>query len=288
MEYSNAVQILNHHIFDGQKRDLIEKLANNPERYVGVFRPTKPLAKLMQNLLQSHEVHFGDALEYIIKEIINGFGYTNLPLELKAFDGKILSLDQFFYDEKNYFFVEQKIRDDHDSTKKRGQIQNFEAKLSFLHKIYPSNLVGIFYFIDPDLSKNKKFYEMEIEKLKKTYNCDLHLFYGQEFFDYFSQSEIWTDLVVWIEKWKADLKEFPEMDFDLDPRSSFEEIKALEPYCWKKLLESERIWKDGIIRELFSSGTTLKLLFGYFSQQETPEYNEISEILLRRINQYYY
>lgn len=288
MEFNNAAQILNQKIFNGQKLDLIKNLANNPERFIGIFRPTKPLAKLTQNLLQSHEIRFGDAMETIIRELMIDFGYTNLPLTLKGYEGKTLSLDQFFFDGEKYYFVEQKLRDDHDSTKKRGQMQNFEAKLSFLHNIYLSNLVGVFYFIDPDLIKNRNYYEMEIKLLRSRYNCELHLFYGQEFFNYFSNSKTWTDLVCWIEKWKEGIKEFPEMDFDLDPHKSFDEIKALEPFNWKKLLECERLWKDGIIRELFSSGTTLKLLFGYFSQFETSDYKEITESLLKRINQYYY
>ena len=149
MEYSDVIRLLNKYIFEGDKKKLIEKVAMNPERYVGVFRPTKPQAKLAQNLLQSHEVRFGDALEYLIREIILSFGFSNLHLELKTDDGEILSLDQYFTDGKHYFFVEQKIRDDHDSTKKRGQIKNFEAKLDWLYKTHRNNLVGIFYFVDP-------------------------------------------------------------------------------------------------------------------------------------------
>ena len=51
MKYAEVVSILNQHIFDNDKHYLIDKLANNPERYVGLFRPTKPKAKSIQNLL---------------------------------------------------------------------------------------------------------------------------------------------------------------------------------------------------------------------------------------------
>ncbi len=51
MEYRDAIAILNRHIFEGDKRSLLEKIAKNPERYIGLFRPTKPRAKLLQNLL---------------------------------------------------------------------------------------------------------------------------------------------------------------------------------------------------------------------------------------------
>ena len=38
-------------------------------------------------------------------------------------------LINFFKKDDVHYFVEQKVRDDHDSTKKRGQISNFEKKL---------------------------------------------------------------------------------------------------------------------------------------------------------------
>jgi hypothetical protein len=97
-----------------------------------------------------------------------------------------------------------------------------------------------------------------------------------------------TELIEWIKKWKTSLPDFPEIDFDLSPTESFEEIKSLRPLYWKKLIAKENIWRDGIIRVLFSDGTTLKLLFGYFSQQQTTEYRNLAKTLLERINTYYY
>ncbi len=199
-----------------------------------------------------------------------------------------LSVDQYFKKRENSFFVEQKIRDDHDSTKKYGQIKNFEAKLDFLFKEHQNKLVGIMYFIDPALSKNKKFYIRELSRLRDIYHIELFLFYGQEIFEYLNHPNLWTELIEWIKKWKTSLPDFPEIDFDLSPTESFEEIKSLRPLYWKKLIANENIWRDGIIRVLFSDGTTLKLLFGYFSQQQTTEYRNLAKSLLERINTYYY
>jgi len=108
MKYLDAKKNLNRYIFEGEKQSLIEKIATNPERYIGIFRPSKPRTKLIQNLLQSHEVRFGDAIEYLMREIISSFGFSNLHRELKAKDGKTLSLDQYFTDGKHYFLMEQK------------------------------------------------------------------------------------------------------------------------------------------------------------------------------------
>ena len=72
MNYNKFKQILNETIFEKSKADLLTKIANSPSRYIGLFRPTKPKAKLLQNLLQSHEIRFGDAFEIIIEEYLRG------------------------------------------------------------------------------------------------------------------------------------------------------------------------------------------------------------------------
>ena len=288
MLYDDVINILNQHIFEGEKNYLLEKLASSPERYIGVFRPTKPRAKLVQNLFQSREIRFGDALEHLLRELITELGFSNLNRNLYVEEGNTLFLDQYFTEGEQYFFIEQKIRDDHDSSKKRGQINNFEAKLSLLYKKHQNNLIGIMYFIDPLLSKNKKFYAKELNRLRNIYHIDLFLFYGSEFFEYLNYPGLWIELVEWIKLWRTDLPDFPHIDFDLSPSESFEEIKTLQPLFWKKLIANENIWKEGIIRVLFSDGTTLKLLFGHFSQQQTPEYHGLAKSLLERINTFYY
>jgi len=56
ISYENFCQILNQNIFESSKVDLLTKIADSPTRYIGLFRPTRPKAKLLQNLLQSHEI----------------------------------------------------------------------------------------------------------------------------------------------------------------------------------------------------------------------------------------
>jgi len=124
MHYLQASSILNRHIFEGDKPALLTNIAERPERFIGLFRPTRPKAKLLQNLLQSHEIRFGDAIEELLKSILKDLGYTILPNRLQNSSGDSLSLDQYFTDGTTFYFIEQKVRDDHDSTKKRGQIRN--------------------------------------------------------------------------------------------------------------------------------------------------------------------
>ncbi|GAH88919.1 unnamed protein product, partial [marine sediment metagenome] len=117
MNYEEFCEILNKHIFEGEKRDLLKKLADRPERFMGLFRPTKPGTKILQHLLQSHEIRFGDSMEELIDVVLGDLGYSILPKAIQNSDGERLSIDQYFTADNIHYFIEQKVRDDHDSTK---------------------------------------------------------------------------------------------------------------------------------------------------------------------------
>jgi len=287
MNYEKFCTILNKHIFEGEKKELLRRIANTPERFIGLFRPTKPGAKILQHLLQSHEIRMGDALEEIIEEILKSLGFKILSKNIVNESDETLSLDQYFTDGRVYYFIEQKVRDDHDSTKKRGQIENFEAKLEILHKTHGLELIGIMYFIDPDLSKNKNYYLQELEKLEKFYGVKLGLFYGKELFEYFKRPEIWENILLWLKQWKNSLPELPEINFDALPQESFEEIKMLELRKWRKILENDALWEEGIIKAIFRQETTLRLLLDFFKKQDTMPYNQLGNILTEKLGKYY-
>lgn len=287
MNYKKFCTILNKHIFEGEKRELLRRIADNPERFIGLFRPTKPGAKILQHLLQSHEIRMGDALEEIIEEILSSLGFDILSKSMVNESGETLSLDQYFTDGRAYYFIEQKVRDDHDSTKKRGQISNFETKLEILHKKHNTALFGFMYFIDPDLSKNKNYYIQELERLKKFYGVKLSLFYGKELFEYLKHPEIWDNILLWLKQWKDSLPELPEINFDTTPKESFEEIKDMELRTWRKILDNDKLWEEGIIKAVFRDGSTLKLLIVYFKTQQGTPYRELANGLTERLGKYY-
>lgn len=251
MQYEKFKKIFNETIFEESKAVLIEKIAKYPNRYIGLFRPTKPKAKILQNLLQSHEIRFGDAFETAIEEYLREFGYEILEKRFVNSDDDELNLDQCFKADNKVYFIEQKIRDDHDSTKKRGQIANFEKKLSeMVDKYEESNLVGIFYFIDPDLQKNKNYYQAELEKMTRDYGVELHLFYGKELFDFLHHENTWDEILKHLEKWKAEIPDFPETNFDIDAESSFEEIKDLSPSLYRRIFQDDTIFDEIILTQI--------------------------------------
>jgi Holliday junction resolvase-like predicted endonuclease len=248
-----------------------------------LFRPTKPKAKLLQNLLQSHEIRFGDAFEKAIEQYLYLHGCELLPKRYQLDNGDFISIDQCFRYKRTVYFIEQKVRDDHDSTKKRGQIQNFEKKLNLLLSRYAENeLVGIFYFIDPELTKNKRFYIDELAKMTQDYNVETHIFYGEPLFDYLKMTTVWQEILGYLAKWKKQIPDLPEINFDLEADTTFEEIKDLKPIVYRKLFANEQIFKE-IILTLFPEYRTLKMLLTHFEQQTGTIYKTLAQQLKDKI-----
>jgi Holliday junction resolvase-like predicted endonuclease len=286
MEYNLFKQILNETIFEKSKADLLEKIASSPSRYIGIFRPTKPQAKILQNLLQSHEIRFGDAFEHVIEEYLRIKGCEILPKRFTNIDSEVLNIDQCFRKDNKVYFIEQKVRDDHDSTKKRGQILNFEKKLDIMLSEYKEEeLIGIFYFIDPDLFKNKNFYLKELNKIANDYNVETKLFYGKTLFDYLGYPDIWDEILNYLVYWKKEIPDLPEINFDLDAQHTFEEVKDLKPLVFRKLLTNDEIYNE-IILTLFPEKKTLRLLHQYYSSfpESKTIYITLANILAQRIS----
>jgi hypothetical protein len=291
MNYELFTKILNKHIFESSRIKLFEKLANSPERFLGLFRPSKPYTKILQHLLQSAEILMGEAFEEIIEEIFRGCGYQVLEKRILTENGKPLNADHFLKKDNNFYLIEQKMRDDHDSSKKEGQMKNFERKIEAIKEKHiingKSKLIGIMYFIDPDLSKNKPYYLGELSSLSKFYGAELHLFYGRELFEYFQCPEIWDNMLEWLKTWKENLPNLPDIDLDKEPEKSFYEIKDIKPSIWRRILKNEDLWKEGVITALFSKGETLKLLNQYFKGINDDPYKNLVIMLSEKLERYY-
>lgn len=283
MNYLSFNLIFNKHIVQKSKSDLLEKIcyekANNfLPNYKGELK-----IKILQNLLQSHEIRFGDAFGTAIEEYFILKGCELLLKRLFLENGEVLNLDQCFRYKNKIYFIEQKVRDDHDSTKKRGQIQNFEKKLDIMLRHYgETDLVGIFYFIDPDLVKNKSYYVVELAKMTADYNVETQIFYGKPLFDYLEMADVWDETLQYLAEWKKEIPDLPEINFDLEAEQTFEEIKDLKPLVYRKLLENEELFQQ-IVLTLFPEKKVLKLLLSYFESKDSTIYKTLSEKLKQRI-----
>ncbi|MEG2322318.1 MAG: restriction endonuclease [Bacilli bacterium] len=223
IEYDVFEDELEKIIYRDAKSDLINKLAKSPDRYVELFRTTSPKLKLMQNITQSHEISFGDFVENIITMYLGVF-YENLPKRAK-YNKEDIMFDQLFLFENKVYMIEQKIRDDHDSTKKRGQFSNFISKINYLKENYPDKkIVALMWFVDDSLKKNRRYYLNMISSYKSNDNISLNIFYGNELFNYLDKIIIWDEMVKYLQQWKELETNNIELNFEDDWKETKKEI----------------------------------------------------------------
>lgn len=260
--YEEFCDILENRIQSGEDfyLSLLETVINNPTRYCGLFRLSNAKTKLIQNVTQSKEIKFGDLIEELTTEYISRLGYTNFDKRLgRDSNGDDLQVDQYFTDSKKIYVVEMKIRDDHDSTKKRGQFSNFKKKVNLvLGKHKNQQVEASMWFVDDGLVKNRNYYRSEMQK-EKFNNCSLHLYYGAEFFNSLNNGEqAWEEFIQILTDYRI---ENSSVDVEIpDFGSSSEILNALvklSPRNWNKLMSDDP--KIELLRtELFSSGSNIQ------------------------------
>ncbi len=126
MDYQTFNEIFNRFIFGTSKAKLLENIAENPERYLGIFRPTKPKTKLLQNLLTSHEIKFGDAFECLIEQYLKEHNFSPLSKKIPYYNKdkekrESLELDQLAKKDNTYYFIEQKCETTMTAPKREGK-----------------------------------------------------------------------------------------------------------------------------------------------------------------------
>ena len=126
--------------------------------------------------------------------------------------------------------------------------------------------------------KNKSYYTDELTKISADYGVELYVCYGKEFFDLIGVPEIWNEIITYLKKWRSELPDMPEINFDKNPDDSFEEIKDLPPQVYRKLFDNEYLYNE-IVLTIFPEKKVLKLLSHYFEQQEQKIYKTLVDKL---------
>lgn len=258
IEYEEFVDKLNKIVYRDVKVDIISKIANKPARYINLFRPLSVKLKLIHNILQSYEIKFGDFIEDITTDYLSHY-YEILPKKAK-YKKKNILFDQLFRTEEDIYMVEQKMRDDHDSTKPTGQFANFVKKINYLKEAYPNmRIKAIMWFVDADFKKQRNFY---LESMKKTCinDVEMHLFYGSQLMDYLDKSEIFIELVSYLERWKF----LPNDKLDINFEENWEETKQdllnnITKKTWIKIINNDVIVKN-IFPILFPTGKYMEIV----------------------------
>lgn len=267
MEYSYFIGKLNERIKsdDSFNFELLKTVIKNPNHYTGIFRLSNAKTKLIQNVTQSREIKFGDFMEDIVTDYISMMGYKNLSKNIgNDEDGNALSADQVFTKGNTVFLIEQKIRDDHDSTKKRGQFQNFKKKYTLLKNEYPSyNIDATMWFIDKSLVKNRNYYQSEAEA-NSSNGINLHVLYGEDLFiEIFDRIDIWNEICTYLKKNKQERSDeiltIPDFDTSPEMLTALKKLKSNEPNLYKKLVSNKPDYIQ-LREELFPTGHNLNLL----------------------------
>jgi hypothetical protein len=193
--------------------------------------------------------------------------------------------------------MEQKVRDDHDSTKKRGQIENFRKKLTYLRSIHGDALIGIMYFIDPSLHKNEGYYQQEIKTLQKELGIPIYLFYNGEVFQFLQgHTRTWDLLLGSLQDWRKSVPEQITLDYDANPEKTLVELSSVSGSIWYKLITNDALWESGVITTLFPNGAALQKLEATFREQGGTRIragrnvitsNQFAAIIRLKLNKYY-
>lgn len=258
ISYEQFIDTLNSRVKGGTDfyKQLLETVIDNPSRYSGLFRLSNAKTKLIQNVTQSNEIKFGDFMEEIVTNYISNLGYINETKDLGSdTNGDRLNADQVFTKDGVLYLVEQKIRDDHDSTKKRGQFSNFVKKCELIRQQYPNfELNASMWFIDDSLKKNKNFYRAEMAhyQLPRT---RLNLYYGEEFFNSLNGGrEAWQEILSHLTRMRIENSDEVVYIPDFDTSDEiFAALKEISDSRLRKLLSDNEKYVQ-LRTELFITG----------------------------------
>lgn len=289
MNHEVFVEILNRHIFQSEREDLLRTITNYPERFIGLFRPSKPKGKIFQHILQAREIKFGDAMEKIIAKWLEHYGYQRLGNRIKV-NGETMKCDHYALSPDGSFaiLIEQKVRDDHDSSKARGQWrENFAPKVRALHQEHGKNLIAVTYFIDPTFRKNFRLYSQEAVQLRNELGLKtIHIWYGRELFENlpFAKPEDWDAMIEWLQKWREKLPDLPEINWETDDAiAELQDIARRNPYLWEKLAKQERLWTEGYLDIFFPTHRGLHAVLETLQGQTKKKYQRAANALAERL-----
>lgn len=201
---------------------VIENIFKTPARFVSQFSITPSKFAVVRNIEASRVIRLGNIIEDTLTVMLEEVGFINLPKSIAP----DLMCDQHFRDsEGNTYLIEQKVRDDHDSTKKRGQIENFKKKVTCLQQ-KNVNVQSAIWFSDPAFKKNRKYYAEEISSINNA-----HLYYGEDMFcsEFIGHPEIYKQVIEYLAKYRSNQQNVDKIADELD--TSDEAARAIAKMC---------------------------------------------------------
>lgn len=156
MEYNKYLHVFKKHLSEDTNTFWLNVLNNDGLcRLITDYQIFSPREKMQQYYLTSMGIKLGQALEELFSMLLAELGAEFSLDRRKTIEG--YDCDQIFRFNNKVVLIEQKIRDDHDSSKKRGQVENYLHKKEELGSVNQT-VLSCMWFIDPLFTKNKKYY----------------------------------------------------------------------------------------------------------------------------------
>ena len=237
MDVNQIERVYDNIVYGNILKKLINTLATNPKRFISPFSPIKSEEEIRTFLGHSSKIKVGNAYEIILKMLFESIGCELIEKKFSV-NNKTKIIDQLFKHYDSFIFIEQKMNDDHDSTKKEAIIKDFEEKIKHLIEKYGLNIRAYLYFVT-DAVKNKNYYSAEIIKLREKYQIDISVLYGKELFVKENKVELWK-LIDNFNKQRQKTK----INIDFEGENYFLAIKDININIWLKILNNEEIVKE--------------------------------------------
>ena len=136
----------------------IDKMVKKPEILTGFKKINTFSLRMYASFGQANNIKYGTILEKYFNKYLEELGWkildrdyilTNEEQTKYQNDSNRVNVDLVAKYDDIIIFIEQKILDNHDSTKKTGQLRNFQEKATVIQRNYPSNdIYGFEWFID--------------------------------------------------------------------------------------------------------------------------------------------
>ena len=100
------------------------------------------------------------------------------------------------------------------------------------------------------------------------------------FFSIIGKDSIWSEIIDYLKRWRDELPDTPEINFDIEAEQNFEEIKDLSPSVFRKLFDNEELYSE-IVLTIFPKKKVLNMLLEYFDSKDKTIYKS----LVKKLNE---
>jgi len=98
---------------------------------------------------------------------------------------------------------------------------------------------------------------------------------------------MWDTMIQWIKSWKEALPDLPEVNFDEDPEDSCEAIWQIDRRVWRRVLQNEQLWTEGLLHVLFPKGDTLRKVASRLSSMDDAPSHSLCLLIKEIIESHY-